>query len=308
MALDDKDIFVVGYDGWVTLKSEPSLTPYQNDMGNSKLVQNDVINNKFGRLLQVTSASVSRATQVPMLNSYYLPFLDADTAKSPIRVGPNLYTFSGELAFEATYGVVDEFFNNDFFSRSSWFWVSFFDGQNTMLMPNCVWSSITITCAPNSLVAMSISFQSNNGYLEELQISNGNANEDIYYDESDLLIPYWTCGHEWFSEFSITFNRSVSPVFLNNDLTVPSYLRPGIVDVSLQATTIEYVENWEDEMDIKIGCTPLGSPLNTHGIKLLMSNLMSKQYNMSSMTDTGAKTYTWNSIAMNAQDSIFEIY
>ena len=36
MALDDKDIFVVGYDGWVTLKSEPSLTPYQNDMGNNK--------------------------------------------------------------------------------------------------------------------------------------------------------------------------------------------------------------------------------------------------------------------------------
>lgn len=298
MALDDKDIFVVGYDGWVTLKREPSSTHYQNGASNSKL----------GRLLQVTSASVSRTTQVPTLNSYYLPFLDSDTAKSPIRVGPNLYTFSGELAFEATYGVVDEFFNNDFFSRSSWFWVSFFDGQNTMLMPNCVWSSITITCAPNSLVAMSISFQSNNGYLEELQISNGNANEDIYYDESDLLIPYWTCGHEWFSEFSITFNRSVSPVFLNNDLTVPSYLRPGIVDVSLQATTIEYVENWEDEMDIKIGCTPLGSPLNTHGIKLLMSNLMSKQYNMSSMTDTGAKTYTWNSIAMNAQDSIFEIY
>ena len=298
MTLEDKDIFVVGYDGWVTLKREPSSTHYQNGASNSKL----------GRLLQVTSASVSRTTQVPTLNSYYLPFLDSDTAKSPIRVGPNLYTFSGELTFEATYGVVDEFFNDDFFSRSSWFWVSFFDGQNTMLMSNCVWSSVTITCAPNSLVTIGISFQSNNGYLEELQISNGNANEDIYYDENDLLIPYWTCGHEWFSEFSITFSRNVSPVFLNNGLTVPSYLRPGIVDVSLQATTIEYVENWEDEMDIKIGCTPLGSPLNTHGIKLLMSNLMSKQYNMSSMTDTGAKTYTWNSIAMNAQDSIFEIY
>ena len=298
MTLEDKDIFVVGYDGWVTLKREPSSTHYQNGASNSKL----------GRLLQVTSASVSRTTQVPTLNSYYLPFLDSDTAKSPIRVGPNLYTFSGELTFEATYGVVDEFFNDDFFSRSSWFWVSFFDGQNTMLMSNCVWSSVTITCAPNSLVTIGISFQSNNGYLEELQISNGNANEDMYYDENDLLIPYWTCGHEWFSEFSITFSRNVSPVFLNNGLTVPSYLRPGIVDVSLQATTIEYVENWEDEMDIKIGCTPLGSPLNTHGIKLLMSNLMSKQYNMSSMTDTGAKTYTWNSIAMNAQDSIFEIY
>lgn len=308
MALEDKDIFVVGYDGWVTLKSEPSLTPYQNGASNSKLVQNGMSNNKFGRLLQVINASVSRATQVPTLNSYYLPFLDSDTAKSPIRVGPNLYTFSGELTFEATYGVVDEFFNDDFFSRSSWFWVSFFDGQNTMLMPNCVWSSVTITCAPNSLVTMSISFQSNNGYLEELQISSGNANDDIYYDESDLLIPYWTCGHEWFSEFSITFNRNVSPIFLNNDFTVPSYLRPGIVDVSLQATTIEYVENWEDEMDIKIGCTPSGSTPNTHGIKLLMSNLMSKQYNMSTMTDTGAKTYTWNSIAMNAQDSIFEIY
>ena len=298
MTLEDKDIFVVGYDGWVTLKREPSSTHYQNGASNSKL----------GRLLQVTSASVSRTTQVPTLNSYYLPFLDSDTAKSPIRVGPNLYTFSGELTFEATYGVVDEFFNDDFFSRSSWFWVSFFDGQNTMLMSNCVWSSVTITCAPNSLVTIGISFQSNNGYLEELQISNGNANEDIYYDENDLLIPYWTCGHEWFSEFSITFSRNVSPVFLNNGLTVPSYLRPGIVDVSLQATTIEYVENWEDEMDIKIGCTPLGSPLNTHGIKLLMSNLMSKQYNMSSMTDTGAKTYTWNSIAMNAQDSVFVIY
>jgi len=147
---------------------------------------------------------------------------------------------------------------------------------------------------------MSMSFQSNNGYHNNLNVVKANVNPSISYKESDLLVPYWTCGHEGFSEFSMTFNRNVTPIFLNNDLQVPSYLRPGLIDVSLQATTIEYVENWNDNLNIHVG--------SQHGIRLITSNLMSKQYNMSSMTDTGPKTYTWNSIAMNAEDSIFTIY
>jgi len=100
MEIKDSDIFVVGYGGWVLLKREHSGENYQNHQSS--------VPSLSGTLLQVTSASVTRTTQVPTLNSYYLPFLESDTAKSPIRVGPNLYTFSGELSFEVTDGVLDE--------------------------------------------------------------------------------------------------------------------------------------------------------------------------------------------------------
>ena len=386
---NEDDIFMVGYGGWVMIKRHERGTPYRDfdlDDGDEDMFMQYATE---GTVLQVLSASVTKQTNLPTVSSYYLPFHDGygntdeefsedmldgsefpddpydyedydsyddDTreeydngAKSQIRLGKGTYTFSGEISFELTLGALKEFFHDDFFKRDTLFTVSFFDGQNVCLLVNCVWSNIQIQCSPNSLVTVSISYQSNNGYVDDLQIIKYEI-ETMSYNERDLLIPYWTCGHDGFQEFSISFERPVTPVFLNGSLNVASYIRPGLITVSLSATTIEYFESWDERLDICLGSDnnvvveeddggegdddedgegddeeggeggddeggddeegeeEESAHPSEYGVTFLKSVLQSCQYSMSSMSDTGAKTYTWNSISTDARHPVFEIW
>lgn len=309
------EVMLAGYNGWVKMYLMDPGTPYDSD---GESVQNHA---DKGVLIHVTNATLSRQRMVPTLRSYYLPFEERDEpqgeeggetpssdsagvdlpAKSQIICGDGCFTFSGEISFELTEGASKAFIVENMFKRNSWIAIEIFDQQQVIKIFNCVWENVTISCASNSLVSMSISYQTNNGYSENLQvIPSGDAG--ITYDENDFLIPYWECGHQdGFVEFSITFSRSVTQVFLNNDLCVASYLRPGLVEITLSATMLDYVKYLSNNgiMEIKIG--------SFRSISLLWSKLMTMQYNMSSLTDVGVKTYTWNSIANTPDEPIFQI-
>ena len=295
--MDENDIFMVGYGGWVRLKRYASGTPYN--------YQNPFAIAGEGTLVQATSASISRTKNIPQVMSYYLPFHDREgTARSQMLLGDGTYSFNGEVTFELTLGTLIEFVNEEFFERDTIFSMSFFDGQNVCSVTNCVWNNLQIQCHPGSLVTMSISYQSNNSYMDAIQVQPMAQDNGLIYDENDLLVPYWTCGREHFREFGITFERPVTPVFLNGDLKVASYLRPGLVSVSLNATTIEYIDDWDEMIRIELGA---GEDIEEHAIILKKSILQSCQYNMSTMSDTGAKTYTWNSISEDAHERVFDI-
>ena len=295
--MDENDIFMVGYGGWVRLKRHASGTPYN--------YQNPFAIAGEGTLVQATSASISRTKNIPQVMSYYLPFHDREgTARSQMLLGDGTYSFNGEVTFELTLGTLIEFVNEEFFERDTIFSMSFFDGQNVCSVTNCVWNNLQIQCHPGSLVTMSISYQSNNSYMDAIQVQPMAQDNGLIYDENDLLVPYWTCGREHFQEFGITFGRPVTPVFLNGDLKVAAYLRPGLVSVSLNATTIEYIDDWDEMIRIELGA---GEDIEEHAIILKKSILQSCQYNMSTMSDTGAKTYTWNSISEDAHERVFDI-
>lgn len=293
--MTSNDIFVVGYGGWAIVHYEPDNSNYFDGTLQSSL------KNIFlgGKMVQVTGASITRSLNLPLQNPYFLPFDGIGEVKSPIRVAFGTYSFNGDISFELTNGVANDIFNRHFYDRNGLFSLQFFDGQNTCTVRNCVWNSLGISCSPGGTVKVSISFQSNNGYEDDLQINSYNLNTMFEYDEDDLLVPYWQCGHEHFEEFNISLSRNVAPVYLNNDLKVPSYLRPGMVEIGLNATTIEYVDSWEDVFDIRIG--------KYHNIRLNGSVLKSSQYQMSSMADTGAKSYEWTSIADNPLNPIFTV-
>lgn len=331
----NNDAFIVGYGGWTAIRCYPSRTPYwdyfaskpvsfdgegpggegsgydeyglyvqdTNNLGNidnDNQVSIDAQNFLAGsHLVQVTGASITRSLNVPTLNSYYLPHTEEDTARSPIRIGHGTYSYTGDVSFELTEATAGWLFNSDFYERSSWFALQFFDGQNTCTVQNCVWQSISINCSPGGTVKISISFQSNNGYAPGLQVVLFDVNQMIEYNDYDFLVPYWQCGHEGFQEFSFSFERSVTPVYLNNDFLTPSYLKPGLVNVSINATTVEYYDpsEWGEQMVIWVG--------KKWGIVLDCAVLRSAQYSMSSMNDIGAKSYSWTSISENKMLPVF---
>jgi hypothetical protein len=246
----------------------------------------------------VTSASISRNVNVPTVESYYTPYnagsdvgvngeIMDDAVHSPTSMGDGLATFSGEITFELTNGMMDFVFNPGLYSRKALFSVQFYDGSKSCTVYNCSWTSITITGNPNSLVTVSISYQSNNGYSWGLMISDTDFRAGQYYDSSIFHIPYWQTGGEDIEEFSINFSRSVSSVFLNCDTSVPAYLRPGIMQVTLNATTAKWKEYSGSGMAINVGRKRIVIPGGF---------MSSATYNMSSMTDIGRKTYSWQGL------------
>ena len=253
--------FIIGYGGWVVMTPP---TPKEYVMANKS-------SNSFGNdkiLLQATSASITRALNVPTANSYFLPHegneklegrgfgmgVTYKEARSPIRLGYGTYAYTGEVSFELTEGALGFLTNSsgsansvnfetseygNFFKRNSIFELQFFDGTNTCTIYNCVWSSFSISGNPNSAVTASISFQSNNGFKDDLIVENQNRMTEYTFDSDDLLVPYWQCGVPEVESFTLNFNRNIRPVYLNNSVNMPSYIRPGMVEVNVDLTSIE---------------------------------------------------------------------
>lgn len=303
---NESKAFIVGYGGWVMIGTHSTAYMDYANQGFGHVTVDPVRHT----MLQVTSASVTKQVNIPTANSYYLPLEstinDTYSAKAPILLGGGTCNFSGELSFELTYGAMNKLFTNSFLNRKTWFEIIMFDNGRQCSMTNCVWSSFSIQCSPNSLVTVSISFQSNNGYLSELQMTSS-SDTTYLYNKEDLLVPYWSCGHNYFQDFSVTFDRNVTPIFLNGTNVTAAYLRVGLVNVSVNANTFSYHLPSEFEsgsvINLKFGLTPTSSGKT---LKLTHPQVQSHGYNMPSMGDIGTKSYTWTSIGGKSSYQIFD--
>ncbi len=315
------DNFVIGYGAWVAV-STPSRKSYHDFSEKSTTGSPPAVVGDNAIIAQVNSASITRSLQIPTQNSYYLPFDRQSAARAPaqsqIRLGYGIYSYNGEISFEFTKGMLRFLSNNvnnggrsmlgESFDRNAIFDVQFFDGKRTCSIYNCVWNSISINAQPNSLVTGSISFQSNNGYHSNLFLYNDNVLPNYRFDDSDLNIPYWETGADEFETFSISFDRNVSPVYLNNDLKCPSYLRAGMITSSMNVTTIDHHSGWHSghvgngapgDITVKLG--------DSKKFTLKAAAMTSQQIGLPSMSDVQSKQYSWSSMQVDPRDPPFII-
>lgn len=256
------------------------------------------------KYVQATSASVTKSFSVPTMNSYYLPNSGVvNTAKSSIRLGYGTCAFNGQISFQLTKDILDfllpTFDSGKYtgiFSPLNLFDVLFFDGQKRCSIGNCMWTSISINCQPGALVTASISFQSNNNFKQDLQITSTDGGAS-YDPEKFKLIPYWQTGDDDMIQFQLSFERNVIPVYLNNDYVTPSYLRPGLINLNLSATYLEQKKKFSD-IEIKID-----NKIISFDTLMLQNHV----YNISNMQSQGEKTYQWNAINLNQTKPIFVI-
>jgi len=314
------DNFIIGYGSWAAV-STPRRKAYHDASSIAADSAPPAILTQF-IISQVTSASITRTLQIPTQNSYYLPFSSekssSSPALSPIRLGYGVYSYSGEISFEFTEGMLRFLSDSnadgspgETFARDAIFDVQFFDGRRTCTIYNCVWSALSIQAQPNSLVTGSISFQTNNGYNSDLLIYNGNVLPNYRFDDADLNIPYWQTGASEFESFSISFERSVQPVYLNNDLKCPSYLRPGMVSSSMSVTTIDHHSSWSkghvDPAPGQSGIGDISVKLGSKTIVLKAAAMTSHQIGLPSMNDAAQKQYSWSSQPLRPNDPQFVI-
>lgn len=304
--MNDIKVINAGYSGYVFIVDNDENN---NNGGNGGTGGNNntiTINKENSVPLQVLSANVTRQYNIPTFTPFYQKYeIEKDSIHpySVIRGAKGTCSFNGSISFQLTQGALDYFFKKDtdgpslFFNKNS-FTIIIYDGLNAVKVKNCIWQSISIQCEPNSLITMSINFQSLNGHEEEFQEEE--TNEKNIEDFDNSLIPYWQSGAENMLSFQLNMERNVTPVYLNNDFVTPTYLRVGLISVNISANYYEK-QNFNDSSTNSSSSSNQKDMIIKIGDKTLTISgmvLQSENFTMSSMQDIGTKSYQWKSIPL----------
>ena len=242
--------------------------------------------------MPMISASVQRSNEVQFMSTYNIPF--SEQPRSKIRLNTGLYRFTGNITFELTKNLLQEIFSpaksksesSKFFSRICFFDLCLCDGQKIILLNQCVWNSFTLSCTPSNPIQCTINFQSTNKFKETIQIvSKSDVSLPRELNSGDGMQEYWKYGNsdgdfgEVIQSFSLSFSRNVTPIYLNNQLTTPTYLKVGALDCN---ATVSCSQDWLDYSTLL---------LNTRKITFEGYYKQKQNWQFTGVTGTGMKTY-----------------
>lgn len=273
--------FLLGYGGYcrMNLRTEtPSVIQNQNDTA--------------WVTVPLLSGSYDRSMQVPMQSTFSAP-LDG-SKRTKIRTGMGVYNYSGNMSFEMSTELVPVLINENMFKRLSFLDIEMSDGEGLLRIPGAVWSSFGIQADAGGIIQGNISFLSCNGYNHDIEVLEPNS--DVALDDSNIE-PYWKYGGEGIQSFQLNFSRSIMPVYLNEKNWIgPSYIRVGLLDVSLSVTCWE---RWFDHASIR-----LGEKTITFNSASFMS---SRGYQVAGINGEGMKTYTNTALGIEGDGDLFVI-
>lgn len=306
--------YLLGYAGYGKLESASGGVYVKDSNGTSS---------PTGIPISLLNGSVVRNLQIPTTSSYYLNLNesidysgnddiisgsgeegnDGNDNSSPkdvaskIRMGFGTYSFNGNITFELTRNALSSIFTGGFFARNYLFNLYMSDGSQSLLIKNNVWNSVTFNYAAQQIPTCSIGFYSNNGGMDDLNITETPINNGM----DDELIPYWEAGMNGaeIESFNVTFSRNVSNIYLNNDLKVPTYMRVGIIEMSLNITCFD--TSLDDGLCIYFDKdTYLKIPNST-----LEDVIQNKTYNISGLNSAGMRNFVITGIRNKPTENIF---
>ena len=306
--------YLPGYAGYGKLESA-SGGVYVKDLNGTS--------SPTGIPISLLNGSVVRNLQIPTTSSYYLNLNesidysgnddiisgsgeegnDGNDNSSPkdvaskIRMGFGTYSFNGNITFELTRNALSSIFTSGFFARKYLFNLYMSDGSQSLSIKNNVWNSVTFNYAAQQIPTCSIGFYSNNGGMDDLNITETPINNGM----DDELIPYWEAGMNGaeIESLNVTFSRNVSNIYLNNDLKVPTYMRVGIIEMSLNITCFD--TSLDDGLCIYFDKdTYLKIPNST-----LEDVIQNKTYNISGLNSAGMRNFVITGIRNKPTENIF---
>lgn len=273
--------FLLGYGGYcrMNLRTEmPSVIQNQND--------SDWVT------VPLLSGSYDRSMQVPMQSTFATP-LDG-SKRTKIRTGMGVYNYSGNMSFEMSTELVPMLIDENMFKRLSFLDIEMSDGEGLLRIPGAVWSSFGIQADAGGIIQSNISFLSCNGYQHDIEVFDPDPSVAL---NDPNIEPYWKYGGEGIQSFQLDFSRSIMPVYLNEKNWIgPSYIRVGLVDVSLSVTCWE---RWFDHASIR-----LGEKTITFNSASFMS---SRGYQVAGINGEGMKTYTNTALGIEGDGDLFVI-
>lgn len=291
-----------GHKGWCRVDFRGDAS-YHDDSGGGVV-------SPSGTVVYATDLSYTRDLNIPMLDSYYTPLKDDDggeSVKSRIRMGFGTYLFQGSISMNVSNDLASAMLQERNFKRGSVFDIYAFDGRERIAIRNCVWSSLSISASGRELVTSSVSFISNNGYRNDVQTSVVDAGSENFVSASGLMVPYWQTGVKDALSFSLEFSRQAQPVYLNNTLFVPSYLKAGLIDVSLRVEYMDFGGHSVGDSAYYAGDGKAVVKIGSKKVTLNQNQMKTMEWGAATPSSGGRRTVVYTGIGDSSTDSLFAI-
>jgi hypothetical protein len=181
------------------------------------------------------------------------------------------------VAFDVTANALDMFTTSRMFSRGYTFDVGIHDGEDAQKMADCLATSITLSGAAGGLITASIGFSGPTQAIPSLLVANDFIRDEVPYG-------YWYSGNVDVKDWNLSMTQAVTPVYTNEDIRSPRYLKIGLFDFTLSVTTYEQIHLYNT---ISVATKSF----------TLKGNTNSEGYNFVGVTDLGTYTHTFETAA-----------
>ena len=267
----------------------------------------------------ITGGNIGVSYNRPTENTYKAP--RGTTAASPILFGNGTAQISGQISFDMAHFNISYFLDQAKLSRNTYFHLLMSDGGNTYGVYYNMWNSFSINASAESIVNCNLGYMSLNCFSHQIKAVSSIATGTLINIFDKALVAYWEAGTQGYVQsFTINITQDVTPVYLNNSLIMPSYLRSGSLKVNANIQSCIGWQNISSLLDLSKSenttqqgnqqSSQSGNQQKTNGdfsfkigsktFTLKNALLSSQQYNHSGAGDVVKYSYAMQSVALKS--------
>jgi hypothetical protein len=164
------------------------------------------------------------------------------TSRSKILHADGISAFSGSLNFDVTANAMDVFTTSKLLGRGYKFNIGINDGgagtDTGWLMNDCYITNLSLTGSASGIVTASLSYVAKSGKTSGT-VTNAYILDDYSSSTDNQPLGYWWSGAATgggaadVKDWTFTMNQAVTPIYLNQDVKTPQYLKVGLIDYQL---------------------------------------------------------------------------
>lgn len=260
----------------------------------------------------ITGGNINLQYNRPTENTYFAP--RDSTNVSQILLGPGTANITGSINFDMNHKNLSYYINDKRIARNQYFHLVMNDGNKGYYVTHNVWNSISFNASVGGLVTCSISYNSLNSFKDSIRSLSANTQSKASSIFDNTLVSYWEAGPDaLIDSFAINFSQDVTPVYLNNDLFMPSYLRCGTfrlnanIETCIEWAGIEQVNNFSTSATTQNAST-FSINIGSQKITIINPFIDVQQYSHGGGGDLGKYSYQLSAVSLSSPTaSLFSI-
>lgn len=223
----------------------------------------------------ITSGSMEEADTPSYLEMASIP--PNSDSRSRVLHADGIAAFTATLAFDVSKDAMALFTISRLFGRRYSFNIGIYDGESHYVMDACCLTSLSLSGAPAGFITATMSVAAKSGKRVDSVTNVYVLNYNVTPNQRPL--GYWWSGNANVRDWTLTINQAVEPMYGNEDITTPRYLKVGLVEYTLDVVC--YQEESHNVINI---CTEV---FTLTGVRT------SKGYNFNGVTDLGMYSHSF---------------
>ena len=186
----------------------------------------------------MTGGSMSRDIRTSFIQPLSLPpagDIIGGAYRGKVKFADGTKILNGNMSFDLSWSVMGLFTTNRMLKRGYKFDAVVSDGNTAYSLKDCMASSVSLSGSAGGIITVSMSFICGSDWTSAPTTFDNTRDHEP--------VGYWASGNTNVKDWTLNFNVGVEPIYLNGindtDDSWPRYLKAGIADISLEATTFD---------------------------------------------------------------------